>query len=70
MQISTENEYHGSRVNLGSHEPLCAGRSQKVSVPTFSYYHAFNFFGRSANITASLPYGVGHYQGKLMTVVH
>ena len=26
-------------------------------VSIFSYYHSLNFFGRSANITASLPYG-------------
>jgi Putative MetA-pathway of phenol degradation len=35
----------------------------RVSVPIFSYYHSFNFFGRSANIAASLPYGVGHFHG-------
>jgi hypothetical protein len=30
------------------------------------YYHSLSFFGRSANITASLPYGVGHFQGKFL----
>jgi len=34
-------------------------------VPIFSYYHSLDFFGRSANITASLPYGVGNFQGDL-----
>jgi hypothetical protein len=34
-----------------------------LNVPIFSYYHSLNLFGRSANITASLPYGVGHFQG-------
>lgn len=32
-------------------------------VSILSYYHSMNFFGRSANITASLPYGVGTFQG-------
>jgi hypothetical protein len=32
-------------------------------VPIFSYYHALSFFGRSANITAALPYAVGNFQG-------
>src|SRR5271169_3510323 len=32
-------------------------------VSVFSYYHSLNFFGRSANFTASLPYGVGTFQG-------
>jgi hypothetical protein len=34
-------------------------------VSIFTYYHSLNFFGRSANITASLPYGVGTFQGDL-----
>ncbi len=37
----------------------------KYSVPIFSYYHSFDLFGRSANIVAALPYGVGHSQGTL-----
>jgi hypothetical protein len=35
----------------------------KLSVPSFSYYHTFSFFGRSANIAATLPYAVGNFQG-------
>jgi len=35
------------------------------NVPVLSYYHAFNFFGRSANINASLPYAVGNFTGEL-----
>src|SRR5271170_4571637 len=34
-------------------------------VSVFTYYHSLNFFGRSANITASLPYGVGNFQGNV-----
>jgi hypothetical protein len=34
-------------------------------VSIFTYYHSLNFFGRSANITASLPYGVGNFQGDI-----
>jgi hypothetical protein len=37
-----------------------------LHVSVFSYYHSLSFFGRSANITASLPYGVGHFRGKLI----
>jgi Putative MetA-pathway of phenol degradation len=35
----------------------------RLNVPAFSYYHSFSFFGRSANVTASLPYAVGSFQG-------
>ncbi len=34
-----------------------------IHISVFSYYHTLSFFGRSANITASLPYGVGNFQG-------
>jgi hypothetical protein len=37
----------------------------KYSVPIFSYYHSFGLFGRSANIVAALPYGIGNFQGTL-----
>jgi hypothetical protein len=32
-------------------------------VPIVSFYHSLNFFGRSANFTVGLPYGVGNFQG-------
>jgi hypothetical protein len=34
-------------------------------VPVLSYYHAFRFFGRSANFVTSLPYGVGNFSGSV-----
>jgi hypothetical protein len=37
-----------------------------LDISIFNYYHSLNFFGRSANILASLPYGVAHYQGTFM----
>ena len=37
------------------------------SVPTISYYHSFNFLGRSANFAALLPYGVGNFQGDVLS---
>lgn len=40
-----------------------ADAAGKFSVPTFSYYHSFNFLGRSANIASSLPYGIGNFHG-------
>ena len=33
-----------------------------------SYYHAFNFFGRSANVTGSLPYALGNFQAAVAAV--
>ena len=42
------------------------GATGTYSVPNFSYYHSFSFFGRSANIAAWLPYGVGTFQGSVL----
>jgi hypothetical protein len=39
------------------------GANATINISVFSYYHTLSFFGRSANITASLPYGVGNFQG-------
>jgi hypothetical protein len=39
------------------------GATGTYSVPIFSLYHSFSFFGRSANVVASVPYGVGNFQG-------
>ncbi len=37
-----------------------------VNVPILSLYHSLDFFGHSANITASLPYGVGNFKGTVL----
>lgn len=39
------------------------GSKATAHVPVLSYYHSFNFFGRSANFTVALPYGVGNFSG-------
>jgi len=53
--------YDGS-INYNGALPV-SGATGSYSVPIFSYYHSFGFFGRSANIVASLPYGVGNFRG-------
>jgi hypothetical protein len=40
--------------------------SARVNVQVLSLYHSLRLFGRSANITASLPYGVGNFQGSVI----
>jgi len=42
------------------------GATARASVPIFSYYHSFNILGRSANLTAALPYGVGNFRGTVI----
>src|SRR5208282_4801802 len=52
-------------VNFNGTVPI-ANATGTYYVSTLTYYHSLNFFGRSANVTASLPYGVGHFQGKFI----
>ncbi len=37
----------------------------RINIPALTYYHAFGFFGRSANIAATLPYTVAHLEGNV-----
>jgi hypothetical protein len=53
--------YDGS-INYNGALPV-SDATGTYSVPIFSYYHSFDFFGRSANVVASLPYGVGNFKG-------
>jgi len=52
--------FYDGGLNLSGAIPVST--SGTYNVPVFSYYHSLSFFGRSANITASLPYGVGNFE--------
>jgi hypothetical protein len=62
--ILTWSFYDGG-LNLNGTVPI-TGATATYHVPVFSYYHSFSFFGRSANLTASLPYGVGNFEGSVL----
>ena len=42
------------------------GATAKASVSVFSYTHSFHLWGRSASVSASLPYGVGNFHGTVV----
>jgi hypothetical protein len=52
-------------VNLNGAIPV-TGATGTYHVPVISYYHSFSMFGRSANVTGFLPYGVGTFQGSVL----
>jgi hypothetical protein len=62
--ILTYSFFDGSILFNGT-API-TGATGIYSVPIFSYYHSLSVFGRSANITASLPYAIGTFQGTVM----
>ena len=56
--------FYDGGVNFNGAVPV-KNATGTFSVPVFSLYHSFSFFGRSANVLAALPYGVGTFQGEL-----
>ncbi|MGO9307283.1 MAG: transporter [Candidatus Korobacteraceae bacterium] len=65
--VTLTYSFYDGGLNFNGAIPV-TGATGTYSVPVFSYYHAFNFFGRSANVTGSLPYAVGNFSGKLLGV--
>jgi Putative MetA-pathway of phenol degradation len=61
--ILTWSFYDGS-INFNGALPV-SDATGRYNVPIFSYYHSFDFFGRSANVVASLPYGIGNFEGTI-----
>jgi outer membrane putative beta-barrel porin/alpha-amylase len=47
-------------LNFSGNIPIEASGTYNISI--LSYYHSLNFFGRSANVTVSLPYGIGNFE--------
>ena len=52
--------FYDGGLNFSGNIPITA--SGTYNIPIFNYYHSLSFFGRSANVTASLPYGVGNFE--------
>jgi hypothetical protein len=57
--------FYDGGLNFNGTIPI-TGATGTYNVPVFSYYHSFSFFGRSANITASLPYAAGTFSGSVL----
>ena len=52
-------------LNFNGTVPI-TGATGVYHIPVVSYYHSFSLFGRSANITGLLPYGVGTFSGSVL----
>jgi len=57
--------FYDGGLNFNGTVPI-TGATGTYNVPVFSYSHSLSFFGRSANITASLPYAVGTFSGDVL----
>jgi len=56
--------FYDGGVDLNGTIPV-TGLTGAYHVPSIAYYRSLGFFGRSANITVFLPYGVGTFQGQV-----
>jgi hypothetical protein len=41
------------------------GTTGTYSVPVFTYSHSFGLLGRSSNVSASIPYAIGNFEGEV-----
>jgi hypothetical protein len=60
--VNLTNAFFTGSIQFDSAAPI-TGASGTYNVPIFSYYYSLNFLGRSANVSASLPYAVGTFSG-------
>jgi hypothetical protein len=59
--------YFDGSITFNGTAPI-TGATGTYSVPTFSYYHSFGMFGRSANLNLAIPYAIGTFQGEVVGV--
>ena len=67
--INLTYSYFNGPLNFNGAIPV-QDANGSYSVPVVSYFHALNFFGRSANFVVGLPYGVGNFNGTLQGAQH
>jgi hypothetical protein len=63
--VTLSYSYSSGALNFNGAVPI-TGATGKFSAPSIALYHAFCFFGRSANVLAALPYGVGNFEGEVL----
>ncbi len=56
------NSFFSGNLDFNGAVPI-TNATADLDAPILSVYHSLNFFGHSANITASLPYGAGTFKG-------
>jgi hypothetical protein len=64
--VIISNSYFNGSIDFNGALPV-SDATGNYNIPTISLYHSFGIFGRSANVAASLPYGIGNFEGELAT---
>jgi hypothetical protein len=63
--VTISNIYNDGNLLFDGTVPI-TGATGKLYVPALSVYRSLSVFGRSANVTATLPYGVGTFKGTVL----
>lgn len=63
--VTATYSYYNGDLLLDGATPI-TGATNKTSVSVLSFTHSLGIFGRSANVTASLPYGVGNFKATVI----
>ena len=62
--VNLSYSYNDGDLLFGGTVPI-KDATGKISMPSVAYYRGFSFLGRSANVLAVLPYGVGTFEGEV-----
>ena len=62
--ITLSYGYYGGNLDFGN-VPITDATAH-ASIPVLSCFHSMNFFGRTASVVVSLPYGVANFRGTVL----
>ncbi|HEV8019326.1 MAG TPA: transporter [Steroidobacteraceae bacterium] len=63
--IIVQDSYLDGSLQFPGGVPI-TGAHADTNLPSLAYYHSFGVFGRSANVTAVVPYGIGNFEGTVI----
>jgi len=60
--VTVANVFNDGDLHFEGTVPI-TGATGRMNMPNVTLYHSLSVFGRSANVTATLAYGVGNFEG-------
>ena len=63
--VTVANVFNDGNLLFDGAVPI-TGATGRLNMPNVTLYHSLSVFGRSANVAATLAYGVGHFKGTVI----